>query len=504
MSLLSYIQQNNTVRNTKGGLYYSTTYNANLDLFAGVSRNQDEPTILVKFDEALAENETLALANLLLLLDVRGGKGERRLFKTCYKFLCQKRKDLALKILPLIPELGRWDYVLEGIGTPIQDETLALIKEQLYLDRHSPTPSLLAKWLPSHRSHGKNNPLAKEIYTYLRIDERQYRKILKEIRDKLRLIENNLTNRDYDIDFERVPTKAMLKYRKAFQRNCLDDYSSYLEAVASGDKKINTNGLYCYEIVQKIFKGASDELSVSLLDNMWNNQKDFLKGNESNILVMADTSGSMTWDDNIPLANSIGLAIYTAERNHGYFHDYFLTFSDEPRLQKVQGSNIYNKVENIDSIVANTDIDKAFKLILEAGVEQDLPQSEMPSHIIIISDMEFDAGCYCTGKYTYDSETIPLWPDDPYNYISKPREAKTNLSGWRDAFKDEGYTLPKVIFWNVATRTHGLPATKYDNDIAMVSGFSPFILENILEPEKITPEKIMLETLSKYLDLLEK
>lgn len=180
--------------------------------------------------------------------------------------------------------------------------------------------------------------------------------------------------------------------------------------------------------------------------------------------------------DGIPYATSIGLALYTAERNHGIFKNHFITFSDNPILQEVRGKTIKEKVNNIESIVANTDIDKVFELILNTMIENNLSEEDLPSHILIISDMEFDQGVYTKNG--------------------------TNFSGWKDAFKEQGYTLPNVIFWNVACFTQGVPVTKFDNDVAMISGFSTNVLENILTLENYNPTNVMLEKLKTYLEML--
>ena len=214
---------------------------------------QDTDEIIRKYKIAFEEDKTLALANLLYILDIRDGKGERLLFKTIFGYLCKNEKESALKILPLISKLGRWDYILEGLDTQIDEEVVNLIKKQLEEDKVSDTPSLLAKWLPSHRTHNTVNETAKIIIKKLNITEEEYRKTLSSIRKKLSLIETKLTDKNYaEIDFEKVPTKAMLKYRKAFNVHCQDAYSMYLEQVANGEKKINTTGLYCYEIIRDI------------------------------------------------------------------------------------------------------------------------------------------------------------------------------------------------------------------------------------------------------------
>lgn len=398
MSYLEELEKNTTTTNTKGSQYYLTTYDANLDIFAGISRYNDTDEIIRKYKKALAEDQTLALANLLYILDIRNGKGERLIFKTIFKYLCQNEKDIALKILPKISEYGRWDYILEGLDTSIDEEVINLIKKQIELDKTSDNPTLLVKWLPSHRTHNVKNETAKKLMKKLGMSEKEYRTTLTDIRKKLNLIETKLTNKNYeDIDFEKVPTKAMLKYKQSFNRNCIDAYTKYLEEVHKGNKKINTTGLYCYEIIRNIVLGLP--VDTSLFDAMWKNQKDILNGYNKNLLVVADTSGSMTQYNCMPYATAIGLAIYIAERNTGVFKDHFITFSEKPRMHKIIGNNIVEKVNNIESEIANTDIDKVFELLLDTAEKTNTAKEDMPSHIIIISDMEFDQGTYSKKRH---------------------------------------------------------------------------------------------------------
>lgn len=477
MNLLDGMKNNNTITNTKDSEYYQTTYNDNLDVFAMLTRYSDEEKIISTYKKALIENESLALANLLYILDIRNGKGERRLFKIIYKYLCNNHPNNALRILPFIKELGRFDYILEGIDTKIEEETIKLIKEQLEEDLNSNTTSLLAKWLPSHRTHKENKILAKKLIKLLNITEKEYRKTLSELRNKINIVEKNLTNKSYNnIDFSKVPSKAMLKYNKAFNKNINEKFKLYKESLKKGETKINTTGLFSYEIIKKILFQKNDD--NELIDLMWENQKDILNGIEKNILVVADTSGSMTYPNNLPITNSIGLAMYIAERNKGIFKNHFITFSEKPTLQEIKGTTITEKIKNISQINAlNTDIDKVFELILNITIENKLDKDDLPSHIIIISDMEFDRGV-----------------------MSK---TGTNFKGWRKSFENEGYKLPKIIFWNVAGNIQGIPVTKFDNDVSLVSGFSTNILTNLLTLDKLTPISVMLETLSKYLKILE-
>ena len=475
MNLINAMRLNNKINNTKGGLYNKSTLDANLDFFAGVSRYNNETYIQEKFAKAFIEDDMMALANLLYVLDIRGGKGERRIFKKCFSLLAGADKEKALKVLYLIPLLGRYDYILEGLNTLIDEEVVTLIKEQLNKDLNTDNPSLLAKWLPTLRTHNKNNYLAKQLVKKLDLSEKEYRKVLSELRSKINIVEKNITNQTFDnIDFNAVPCKAMLKYNRFFENNLSEKYNEYLDSLKKGEAKVNTNGLFCYEIVKKVY--ANNYRHDELLNQMWENQKDVLKDINTNVLVVADTSGSMCCFNDLPLANSVGLAMYTAQHNTGIFKDTFITFSTNPTIQHIVGEDISTRLRGIKTINANTDIDKVFKLILSKFVNKNVKKEDMPSHILIISDMEFDQGVYS--------------------------ECGTNFDGWKKAFKEKGFELPKIIFWNVAAQTYGYPVTKQENDVVMVSGFSTNVLENIFTLEKYNPVDCMVSTLDKYVKML--
>lgn len=472
MNFITSLQRNSQINNSKGGKYYYSTYNSNLDLYAGLSRFNDEDEIINKFHNAYNEDRCLALANLLFILDIKDGKGERRIFKILFKELCKMSPDDARIVLAYIGTLGRYDYILEGLHTEIEDDVIELIRDTLKKDLIAEHPTLLAKWLPSHRTHNKPSKIAKYIINKLNISEKDYRIILSRLRTKINIVEKNITNKTYEnINFEEVPAKAMLKYDYVFNTKVSDKFNDYKKMLKNGNTKINTNGLFCYEIIQKI----NYNVDRTILNAMWENQKNIETG-ANNILVVADTSGSMMCYGGIPYASSVGLAIYTAQRNKGIFKDKFITFSENPILQEVKGLDIVDKFNSIKTIVANTNIDKVFELILKSMKDAQSNISDLPSHIVIISDMEFDCGIYSKNG--------------------------TNFEGWKKAFKEEGYELPKIIFWNVAGCTNGVPAIKNDNDCVMVSGFSTNLLENIFNLEEFSPLNQMYTALEKYLNLI--
>jgi hypothetical protein len=198
-------------------------------------------------------------------------------------------------------------------------------------------------------------------------------------------------------------------------------------------------------------------------------QEDF--SGDENALVVIDGSGSMYgFGDPKPAEVALSLGIYFAERNTGAFHNHFITFSENPRLVEIKGTTIEEKLRYCRGFneIANTDIQKVFELILRAAVKNNVPQSEMPSTLYIISDMEFD-DC---------AEGAEL----------------TNFAYAKKIFAEAGYQLPRVVFWNVQSRNQQQPVTQNEQGVALVSGCSPRIF-SMLKSGTLSPLGYMLEIL---------
>ena len=462
------LETESVVENTKGGLYYSTTFNKNLDLFTLATRYKRTDELISLFDKAYKENSEVAILNLLHILDIRGGKGERRVFNILFNHLCDVNEELAKKVLYLIPDLGRYDYILKTEGTKLWPLTIDIIKSQLEADMKVDHPSLLAKWLPSVRTHNVNNPLANKLAKELSITPKEYRKTLTALRNKINIVEHNLTNKDYEsINYEEVPSVAMLRYHSAFLKHDEERFIEYNESLKNGTKKVNAGVLAPYQIIKQAIKRNPNK---DLLNELWKNQTDVLEDNNQNVLVIADTSGSMWSDNELPISTALALAIYIAERNKGIFHNTFINFSDNPTFQYLKGESLSEKLAyiDIDNWGGTTNIDKALKMILNATLKSD--KSECPSHLVIISDMEFDRSI----------------------------DRKPNYKHWKDEYEKNGLTMPKVIFWCVSANQQGVPITRNVNNTCIISGFSQNVFKGILNIENYNPCDAMLEILERY------
>ena len=439
-----------------------------LDLFAsiGALRRESETEITARFLRAYAENPDLAMKIAFYGRDVRGGLGERRVFRAILRWLAFNERTSVIRNLPFIAEYGRWDDLLVLLDTPCRAEALAQLKSQFDADMaalsRGEAVSLLGKWLPSvNASSAETVRLARLIARAFGLSDRRYRKALTALRGRIRILENNLREKDYSFDYSRQPSRAMFKYRQAFIRNDLRRYGDFIEQVRLGKAVLHTDALFPYEIVTPFFTRVVSAQERAAIDATWNAQRDFTTG--ENALVVIDGSGSMySGGDPVPAAVALSLGVYFAERNTGAFRNHFITFSANPQLVEIKGGDIYEKIRYCHDFneVANTNIQKVFALILNAAVRNKVPQKELPATVYIISDMEFDS---CAADASL-----------------------TNFEYARRLYARMGYALPRLVFWNVASRNRQQPVTVNDRGVALVSGCSPrifsMVMDGLLDP----------------------
>ncbi len=473
--MLNYLKNEANLTTTENGaITHITTESDCLDLFAtiGALRRESDAEIEARFIRAFTENRDIAMKLLFFARDIRGGLGERRVFRVILNWLAKNEPKTVRKNLEYIAEYGRFDDLLTLMGTPCEDAMIEVIKAQLEADIRAyelcGEVSLLAKWLPSVNTSNKEAVhKAKKIARKLGMTDKEYRKTLVTLRSYIRIIENNLREKDYTFDYSKQPSKAMFKYRKAFIRNDGERYSEFMNKVSTGEAKLNAKTLMPYEIITPFFRKEVSDEERKAINATWVSQPDF--GNDENTLVVIDGSGSMYgWGEPMPATVALSLGIYFAERNTGAFANHFVTFSKNPQLVEIKGEDILDKVRYCHEYneVANTNIEAVFDLILNTAVKSNVPQSELPSKIVIISDMEFD---YC-------AENASL----------------TNFENAKRKYRRYSYDLPEVVFWNVASRNRQQPVKMNEQGAKLVSGCTPRLF-SMIAGGTLDPYAFMLE-----------
>lgn len=470
----------NETTTQNGAFAHKSTKSNVLDLFAlgGAYRERSESDVEQLVSKAYAENPLLTMKALFYLRDVRGGQGERRFFRVGINYLAKHNPQSVKKNIQLIPEFGRWDDLVSLIDTSLKSYVLSVISNQLAQDILSNNPSLLAKWLPSENA---SSPITKSNATKIRkglkMSPRQYRKTLSKLRKSIGIIETKITEKDYsEIEYDKIPSKAGMIYRQAFLNNDYERYSDFLDKVSTGEKTMNAGTLYPYEITNKAlakdwYWNSDSNLSeeeILYLDNAWNSLPDYIGENTENSIAVVDVSGSM---NGRPMDVATSLGIYLAEKNEGAFHNHFLTFSSEPQLQELVGTNIVEKVTNLSRADwgMSTNVEKVFQKLLDVAVKDSLSQDEMVSKVYIITDMQFNQCIYGADEHIFK------------NMAKK--------------FESHGFKLPELVFWNVNAFTSNVQFTMNEIGVQMVSGFSPSIFENLLRASGLTPYELMLEVL---------
>ena len=478
-------QEANKTVTENGAATHITTGSDCLDLFAtvGALRRESDSEIVTRFIRAYSENRDIAMKLLFFARDIRGGLGERRVFKVILNWLANNEPATVRKNLEYVAEYGRFDDLLCLMGTACEKDMLDVLKARFEADREAlengGEVSLLAKWLPSvNASNAETVRYAKKIAKHFGLNDAIYRKALVALRSHIRIIENNLREKDYTFDYAKQPSKAMYKYRRAFIRNDGERYGKFLNKVSAGEAKLHAGTLAPYELVdsclgsrwtvgnENFMKQLSEEEKAAL-NATWESLPDF--GSDENAIAIVDTSGSMYWTSNpYPASVALSLGLYFAEHNTGLYKNHFIEFSANPQLIEIKGDTFADRLRYIASFneVGNTDLEAVFDLILNSAVKNSVPQSELPTKLIIISDMEFDR---CVSQT--DS---------------------TNFENAKAKFESHGYNLPEIVFWNVASRNRQQPVTMNEQGVALVSGCTPRLFE-MVAGGTVNPYAFMLE-----------
>jgi hypothetical protein len=472
-----------------GAKTHGSSGDACLNLFAvaGGMRYRRPYEQIRLFDRAYIETPELAMKLLFHIRDIRGGMGERKLFRTLLRHVAFTWPDSARKNAACIAEFGRWDDLLCLMGTPAGSQAVRVIRERLAEDEEALKRreageedahiSLLAKWLPSdNTSSPRTRKNAARLINALEMETREYRRLLTALRARIGLTECQLTRKQPEkINYEAVPAQAMLKYRNAFERADKDRFNDYLADTAAGKKKMHSETLFPYEILRPFFRGnwtgIKNPKGKDVLEELWNH----LPGTvgDANAISVVDTSGSMYWGcgDLVPALVSQAMGLYCAERCQGLFHNHLITFESTPHLVEIHGSTLRDKLKYIGTLPwgGSTNLEAVFDLILDTAVKSGAKQEEMPKVLYIFSDMEFNFCMRNADKTVYENA--------------------------RELYEACGYQMPAVVFHNVNSWQMQVPVRAHTRGTALSSGAGTHTMGYKFDGN-ITPMDHMLRVLN--------
>jgi len=449
-----------------GAVTNVSSMNKNVDLFflAGASRGKD---ITATFAAALAEDSEVAVRVLQWARDARGGAGERETFRKLFGYLIRTEPALAARLLSKVPEIGRWDDLLIAFGSKLERDVLRMIAFAL----NDVKDGLCAKWMP------RQGEQANKIRSYMRLTPKQYRKLLVGLSNT---VEQKMCAQDWSgIVYPHVPSVAAARYQKAFLKHDPAGYAKYKEKLVAGEAKINASVAYPYDVIRSLTNG---DRQVAI--EQWKALPNYLEGSDENIMPVVDVSGSMTFQVSgsvTALDVAVSLGLYVSERMGGVFKDQFITFSGSPQMLKLTGDlgKRYDQMARSDWGM-NTDIQAVFKLILNAAKSHAVAEKDMPTKLLIMSDMEFDT-CITAGS-------------TGGRYGAGTQISVSAMEMIEKEYAAAGYKVPQIVFWNLNGRAGNSPVTYNKAGAALVSGFSPSIVKSVLGGEEMTPISIMLKT----------
>ena len=456
-----------------GAVALNTTGNACLDLFGtiGSLRHANELRIRNLFCEAYREDPLFATKIVFYARDIREGLGERDVFQNLIHYIAIFHTEALKNNISLISEYGRWDDLYSLIDTPLENMMWKVMKDQFekdYEDFKKGKPiSLLAKWIRKpNTARKRSKQLGLLTAQNLGYKEIKFNRMVEAMRKHLKVTEVYMSKNQWnEIEYSNVPSKAMLQYRNAFQRHDEERFSSFINKALDGKEKINSSTLYPYDITSKFLSYGLTNEEKNVLNAQWKQLPNYVEENQ-NVIIMADVSGSMKSNNGRPIATSIGLALYFAERNFGAYHNLFMTFSEQPRICSIKGNTLEEKIFSIKTSDwgYGTNLKKAFLLILDLAVENEIPQNEMPKTLVVVSDMEIDAS---------------------------GNEHWTFYEEMENKFRSAGYEIPNVIFWNVNSRNDVFHADSTKKGVIICSGQSINTFKQLMGSINKTPVEFM-------------
>jgi hypothetical protein len=461
------LQTENTTT-TNGMTANSSSLNECVNLFfsIGAMRGKDTDKVITLFSKAFNENPRTAMRILFWSRDVREGAGERQIFRDVLNYLVKNYPQAVKVNLDLIPEYGRWDDLHGLFGTELENEAISLLVQGL-----KDANGLTAKWMP------RKGMVFNKVRKSLKVTPKELRKLIVSLSNT---IEQKMCSKRWaEIEYPKTPSLAMSRYTKAFGRNDGERFSQFIESLKKGDVKVNAGALYPYDITKNLRFGDNKDLA----NEQWKALPNWMEGSDELILPMVDVSGSMNCtvggNPNLTCMEvAISLGMYISERNEGAFKDMFMTFSSKPQIQKLLGplSDRYRQLARADWAMS-TNLEAAFKTILNQATKFNIPQNEMPTKIIILSDMMFNQA---TGDgWRNESDWNP-----------------TAIAMIDEMYANAGYVRPGIIFWNLHASGGTFP-TKFDEmGTCLISGFAPSILKSVLGGDDMTPISIMDKTVN--------
>ena len=402
---------------------------------------------------------------------------------------------------------------------PLIDFLLCILCDQLREDdsKEEGCPiSLAAKWTPREKSkefgwifHRLGVLMFGEPHVASSTrNSRLLRKRLASLNRRIDTTEIKQCGKHWaDIDFTHVTSVTLQKQKRAFANIrraksasasasssegniryidedrilCAKHFEEHVGKAEKGQTKVKASRTSLYDLVRDamaidISHRDKSCIEARTLEEQWKDNGRQVHAGLPPMICMADVSGSMICDNSTPLFNCIGLSLRATEKTVPAFRNKIMTFSQSPTwVEFTEEQGFIDRVKLLSKAEwgYNTNLYAGMDLILRILIEKEVPPSDVENLVFaIFSDMQFDTAVVIPKPENLDED------DDAPKNINKV--AFDNI---RAKFVEAGYRPPHILFWNLRS-THGFPAVSSDENVTMVSGYSPVLL-NILEESGI-------------------
>lgn len=456
---------------------------------AGFLREAKREEIINIFMAAYEKDPVCAMKLLFYTRDKEEGLGERRVFRVIINHLGKINSPYLKVNINLISFFGRWDDLYSLFDTALQGDVIRLIRKQIGLDLKSENPSTLAKWLKSENASSKETKtLARKTRQALDLSSKEYRVLLSTIRKRVDIVESSISEGQWrSVKYGAISSGAMHKYHKAFLRHDRYRYIDYLNVLDS-DKigktglSINPKSYFPYDILKGILKNTAD-FSKTYFYELWNNMPNHSENvGEDTIVCLGLSKRSSNKKYKIPVyCGGIGTILYLLDKNRGAFKEHLITMNPKPNLIKIQGSNLLDRINEVEesSITNEINVEAVLDLILFAGIKNDINKNKMPKRVLFI----LDDGC----KLTYINckkhlKKTHFLHEDQYEIL-------------KNKWSKSGYEMPEICFWRIDGYRDNSKIIVDSNNLKYASGYSNAVFKSIIRGEQIYSKVLIEEVL---------
>ena len=393
------------------------------------------------------------------------GAGNRSASKEIYTWLANNNTEWINVNIDLIPKYGRWDDLTALYNTPCEEKALELWSQAIK-SNETRIGGLAAKWADRQD---------KKLREYMKLSPKAFRKLVV---SKTKVVETLMCNNEWTtINYNTVPSVASARYKSAFLKHD-PAYEAWRNSLVKedGEAKVNASVLFPHDIIRMVNADRKDANVGALADAMLKTMPNYMEGSNYRVMPICDFSGSMSCKVSGEISAfdvSLSLGLYCSEKigKDNPFYRKLIPFSDSSKIESWKNMTFVDAIRNIpNGYCGGTNIQSALDKILEAAILFNATNEQIPNVLLILSDMQFNEGVEDRGTPVNES-----------------------LGKWKNA----GYNLPKVIYWNLAGYGNQ-PATCDDKEVALVSGFSPSVLKAVLGGADFSPLAIMKKAIERY------